>query len=360
MACVTNAFVAPLVQQVKRFPKKRVVLGTQPCLLLVTNSFDPFYKMDAITVAKSAAIINAAMVVVSVTFHIGIAVVTLALMKNGQTSKTWSVFSRLLQRPIWSFLLANDTANSKMVKKSIGWATRFATVTGVLITLAGIITPLGLYNTKSSIVQMMRLNAVNDVGLLSRAIMNRESYDEARICADGISIFSYPCPGASVYTTVNGTKTQSTEVPRNITAKFIRNSFSSYGTGAMDMQFRMFDWGVMPQFNDGSKFLLGRFAYQQTTIASTGLFASANLIIDRSETPGIGIMNVRVPFLEVGGNWSRNAFWIEPVTECVNLNVTYDYTLSDANPNTITPLLSGQTIADHGGFTNFNLKELSA
>lgn len=330
-------------------------MGTQPCLLLVTNFFDPFYTMDAITVAKSAVIINAAMVVMSVTFHIGIAVVTVALMKNGQTSKTWSVFSRLLQQPFWSFLLANDTGTSKMVKKSISWATRFATLTGVLITLAGIITPLGLYNTSSGIVQMMKLNAVNDVGLLSRAIMNRVSYVEARICADGISIFSYACPGTSVYTTANGTMTQSTRVPRNITAKFSSNSYYSYGTGAMDMQFRMFDWGVMPQFNDGGKFVLGQFAFEQTTIASTGLFASANLIIDRSETPGIGIMNVKVPFLENGGNWSRNAFWIEPVTECVDLNVTYDYVLSDASPDTITPLLSGQTITDRGGFTNFNL-----
>lgn len=74
-----------------------------------------------------------------------------------------------------------------------------------------------------------------------------------------------------------------------------------------------------------------------------------------TETRGVGILNMNSPYLETGGNWTQHAIWIEPVTDCVDHNVTYDFTVPDATPDVTTPQLSAQAITDRGRFANFNL-----
>lgn len=132
--------------------------------------------MEVLTVSKVAALINATVTALNISFHLAIAVATVAVMKNGQTPETWSVFSRPLQQPFWSILLNTDTGTSKMVRPLITWTIRFATMNSIVITLAGIITPLRLYNTNNRFVQSQTLYTVNDNHPLSQAITNRSLY----------------------------------------------------------------------------------------------------------------------------------------------------------------------------------------
>ncbi|GAB5588773.1 hypothetical protein Unana1_03673 [Umbelopsis nana] len=140
-------------------------------------------------------------------------------------------------------------------------------------------------------------------------------------------------------------------LPNNIT-----ENFTSYGgIGPLDMQFRTFQTDVIQQVADGAVFTQGVFQYQQTVSTSGTPFATSNLIIDKTETHGVRILNMNSPYLETGGNWTQHAIWIEPVTECVDHNVTYDFTVPDATPDVTTPQLSAQAITDRGRFANFNL-----
>ncbi|CAO3690075.1 unnamed protein product [Umbelopsis ramanniana] len=270
-------------------------------------------------------------------------------MQNGQSPETWSAFSKLLQQPFWSTFLSTDTGNSKYVRASINWTINYATISIIIITIAGIITPLGLYDTTSTSSQTMALNTLTDTGPLSTLYTDREGYQESRMCSNGIT--SLVCPGSSYYTTSNGTVTFNTTVPNNIMEKF--TSYNG-GIGPMDIQFRIYETGINTGANGGNGYTQGVYRVDESIITSTKLFASQNLIIDKSETPGVGILNVTVPFFQSGGNWNQQILWLEPVTECVDLNVTYDFTLQDASPSSPTLQLSNYAITDRGGFANYN------
>ncbi|KAH8553477.1 hypothetical protein BGW37DRAFT_465595 [Umbelopsis sp. PMI_123] len=123
----------------------------------------------------------------------------------------------------------------------------------------------------------------------------------------------------------------------------------------MDRQFRNFDTAINTEANGGNGYTQRTFQLQDSVITSTTLFASQNLIIDKTETPGLGILNVTIPYLQNGGNWTELVLWVEPVTECVDLNVTYDFVLRDTSPSSPELELSNISITDRGGFANFNI-----
>jgi hypothetical protein len=52
--------------------------------------------------------------------------------------------------------------------------------------------------------------------------------------------------------------------------------------------------------------------------------------------------------LEYGASWSEDLLFLEPVTECVDTNLTYDFELVSMT-NVGNPVL-----VDHGGFININ------
>jgi fumarate reductase subunit D len=109
-----------------------------------------FSLMESISVSQAATAINAIITVITVIFYIVIPIVSIYIMQNGQSPETWSAFTRLLQQPFWSTLLSTDTGTSKYVKASINWTIHYATITIIIITIAGIITPLGLYDTMTT------------------------------------------------------------------------------------------------------------------------------------------------------------------------------------------------------------------
>ncbi|KAG2186749.1 hypothetical protein INT44_002975 [Umbelopsis vinacea] len=304
--------------------------------------------MEFISAPQAAAAINVIITAVSIVFYIAIPVVSIYCMKNGQSPRTWSVFSRLLQQSFWSTFLRTDTGASKHVKASINWTIHYAALTTIIITIAAIVTPLGLYGTTTTSSQIISLNTLNDTGPLSTVYTKREGYLESRICSNAMSS-PISCPGSSYYTTSNGTVTLNTTVPGNITEKF--TSYNG-GIGPMDIQFRMYETGMTSEVDGGNGYTKGIYKLDQSIITSTQLFASQNLIIDKSETPGVGILDVKIPYVEAGGSWNQQILWLEPVTECVDLNITYDFVLQDASP---TLQLSDYTITDRGGFANYNV-----
>lgn len=56
-----------------------------------------------------------------------------------------TVASRALQSSYWPDLLRTDSVRTHGVRKDIVLLTHFGTLMGVLITVAGVVTPLGLY-----------------------------------------------------------------------------------------------------------------------------------------------------------------------------------------------------------------------
>lgn len=80
--------------------------------------------------------------------------------------------------------------------------------------------------------------------------------------------------------------------------------------------------------------------------------AIAGLVVN-TKTGGIGFRNhTTPPVLPFGGIWSEDLLFIEPETECVDLNITLDFKIPFSNDE--MDLVIDLAVTDHGGFTNFN------
>ncbi|KAF2007189.1 hypothetical protein P154DRAFT_569080 [Amniculicola lignicola CBS 123094] len=74
-------------------------------------------------------------------------------------------------------------------------------------------------------------------------------------------------------------------------------------------------------------------------------------LIVNTKTGGVGFRNhTTPPVLPYGSTWSEDVLFIEPETECVDLNITLDFNILYSD-NTFE-VVQNITITDHGGFAN--------
>lgn len=65
---------------------------------------------------------------------------------------------------------------------------------------------------------------------------------------------------------------------------------------------------------------------------------------------GIGLRNHTIPSgLPYGGRWTEDLLWIEPVTTCVDTNLTFHFTLGDRADN-----VTRVALVDNGGFSDLS------
>ncbi|KAG8818513.1 hypothetical protein FRC17_010805 [Serendipita sp. 399] len=117
------------------------------------------------------------------------------------------------------------------------------------------------------------------------------------------------------------------------------------------MQFR--------HYTQQSGYTYGYRAIVESQILRDDIFAIEGLIVDLTSTPGIGFWNHTLPTLRRGGVWSQEILWLEPVTACVNTNLTIDYQLYSPDSG---PISVQYNLTDRGGFANlpFDKPELNS
>jgi hypothetical protein len=87
----------------------------------------------------------------------------------------------------------------------------------------------------------------------------------------------------------------------------------------------------------------------ESIILRKGIFAVGGLIVDL-EKPGIGLWNHTFPTgTPNGGVWEEDVLWIEPVSTCIDANLTVDYELHDLSD---VNGLDKYNITDRGGFSD--------
>lgn len=101
-----------------------------------------------------------------------------------------------------------------------------------------------------------------------------------------------------------------------------------------------------------------RSAYRQisTLILEPSIHVVEGLIVD-TQTGGIGFRNHTGPgkALKYGSTWSEDILFIEPETQCVDLNFTFNFHLEQFD-NQPRPVVRGLYIKDDGGFSNLARK----
>lgn len=141
------------------------------------------------------------------------------------------------------------------------------------------------------------------------------------------------------------------KIPANLTEIFSSDTLDDGNTlsGAFDIQYR--PWSVDAsqgkQIDAGRSYSKGSYRALDTLILHRKTEAVDGLLVDTVHG-GVGFRNHTVPrCLQYGAKWSEDLTWLEPVTACVDTNLSFRFHLSDEDTN-ITRI----TLVDEGGFTN--------
>ncbi|KAG2186747.1 hypothetical protein INT44_002973 [Umbelopsis vinacea] len=305
-----------------------------------------------ITVAKIAAVISAGVTILQFTFGLALVIILVYLMKNSNTPTTWSVFVRMLHYSSWPTILSTDVSNADHVGKRVKLISTLSTITMMLATIAGVITPLGLLPAFRQDAAKVDLYPVNDNKILYIPMTPRTNYSETRSCS-GYLFQAAPCPGQTlVNVTGLGALQTDLHIPQNITTTFTSTPYSS----PFDLQYRRYVLSNS-DYNVSGLFPRPQLSIANSVILRNQLYATSGLIVDTTDTPGIGIGNVQIPILPHGATWKQEVMWIEPVTSCVDMKFSLNYQLdATATINSVFPSASSNiSIVDNGGFSNLNL-----
>ncbi|KAF7326948.1 hypothetical protein MVEN_02588900 [Mycena venus] len=283
-----------------------------------------------ITVGQAATVIN--IIIAFLQYTLGLAIVALLIwsIPAVNSALAWNVIGRRLHTSLWPTLLRTDTLRGSGFR--VAFFSYLSLVTTVLVAVAGIIMPLGLSTGPDlhAPLKTARASFIADTSPLGLATSPRQNYVYGRVCgANG----PMTCPGGGVNTTVIAADTVS--------------RFNATPYGPFGMQFRRY-------YNGTAGFhwpmLVPTFATTESLILRNGIFAVGGLIVDL-DNPGIGLWNHTLPTgTERGATWSEDVLWLEPVSQCVDTNLTVDYTLQ--NSPVTTNQVNNYNLVDHGGFYN--------
>ena len=141
-----------------------------------------------------------------------------------------------------------------------------------------------------------------------------------------------------------------TSIPENITRVFSAQTDGTTLSGPFDIQFRTWNVAVDDDRNTidrGQSYTQGSYRSLDSLILHNKIEALEGVIAD-TVTGGVGFRNHTAPSgLPYGGAWSEDITWIEPVTECVNTNLTFEISLGSSSNN-----ITNFDLIDEGGFVN--------
>lgn len=105
--------------------------------------------MITLTIGQVSAIIAALVFAVQILLPNALSLILVSVLKNQQSTVTWSVVERNLLSSLWPLILRTDAAASRGVDRSVKYITWFAPLGLALVSIAAVITPLGLYEVIS-------------------------------------------------------------------------------------------------------------------------------------------------------------------------------------------------------------------
>ena len=282
-----------------------------------------------------------------------------------------SVVARIIYNSWWPRVARTDATATEGVRRAVKIMSWTISLSGFLVSIAAIATPLGLYESIAAekAPTLVPFRYVEDTSPFGSGTLPRSSLGFSRICRDGLAA----CPNSDNGNVTSGFFTNGTGyamAPGGYNTRITKNLFDFLSSGAtqiaptvssvFDIQWRTYtnaqsqnvtDFLYIPSdyYDNGSTYLVGSYRPLTSLILDETWEVIEGLIVDL-KSGGIGFRNHTIPFTDspYGGTWSEDILFIEPVTECVDLNITVDYTLG----STVSGLgpIQSPAIVDHGGF----------
>ncbi|KAF4867628.1 hypothetical protein CGCSCA1_v013212 [Colletotrichum siamense] len=321
--------------------------------------------MIEITVGYVAGFVAAAIVVAQIFCPTAIALILAGFLRDTETVATWNIAGRVLQRTWWPTILQSDSVQShgaRLMISLISWA---VPIIAVLIAIAGVVTPLGLYEEIDTLGSRLgSFSYVKDSGSFGAATSQRGLHNFSRTCSWGHSLLDQgpaPCPYSESSVIVSGSnRTLNFTMPFGIDSQInptAKEIFSSGTKGRttisnfFDIEWRQLTARRRAFVDNGTEVAVGAYRQLESHIMDPSIKVVEGLIVDAANG-GIGFRNHTIPTnIDRGASWSEDLLFVEPITSCVGLNLTLDFEVNYTVPS---PSIDNLRLTDRGGFVNIN------
>jgi hypothetical protein len=196
-----------------------------------------------------------------------------------------------------------------------------------------------------------------------RTLPRTEDFALSRFCWGVIPV---PCPWSETiiiehYSNASGFSGDLPDgydrrLPRNITEIYSAGISNLPGTvsSAFDIQWRTYRKIIdAPYMFKGQPYIVGDYRHLSQMVLNDAWEAVTGLVVN-TKTGGIGFRNhTTPPPLPYGSTWSEDLLFVEPDTECVDMNITMDFNIPRSD--NATEKVENVVVTDHGGFANLDL-----
>ncbi|KAF2271016.1 hypothetical protein CC78DRAFT_563594 [Lojkania enalia] len=319
-------------------------------------------KIENLDVSTVAGLIAAGVFIVQFIIPTVFPLILVGFLKTENSAATWSVVSRTLHASHWPVILRTDSVGVQGVRGSVRIIATLEWILLSLISVTSIVTPLGLYQTvlpqdrlKEETFSYAKDLSPMGLGTLPR----RNDFGLSRFC------FGYKpeiCPWSETVFIEESNATDYTadlpegydvRIPQNITEIYSAglSKLSNTVSSVFDIQWRTYRKVLKSSImREGQPYLIGDYRHLSQLVLNDAWEAVAGLIVN-TKTCGIGFRNhTTPPPLPFGSTWTEDILFIEPETECVDLNITLDFSIPLAVDKHED--ISNLSITDHGGFAN--------
>ncbi|OQV07867.1 hypothetical protein CLAIMM_12227 [Cladophialophora immunda] len=327
-------------------------------------------NLNNISVGYVSGIIAAAIFVVQLFVPTALPVILLGLLEEKNSAATtsavgWSVVGRFLHSSYWPTILSGDTAATSKVPARVVTIAALKTFFTILIGVAAIVTPLGLYQ---DILSSQRETAsvfhyIADKSEFGYGTPPRTYLPWSRICG-GFSPANCPnSPQTITYITNATGEYWSADYYDSHVHQYVIDVFESglstqnrSVSSIFDIQSRSYTWsqinnnpGALAPDN-GSSYPVSAFRQISTMVLDDDYIAIEGLVVDM-KNGGIGFRNHSAPPVSpFGSTWSEDLLFVEPESLCVDTNLTLDFTIPISSTSGYQ--VSDLVLADRGGFAN--------
>ncbi|RJE25969.1 hypothetical protein PHISCL_01654 [Aspergillus sclerotialis] len=329
-----------------------------------------FFENGGLTVPEVSGIIAAGVFIVQYLIPLALPIILLALLKEKDSiatapAITWSVVGQFLQSSLWPVILSADSSATTGVPKRIIVVTRLKTLLAVLIAIAAVVTPMGLYERiiASDSPTPSAFHYVEDGSTFGLGTPPRTDLPFSRFCG-AMHLVACPNSFSNVTTFSNATgdyyhvENYDTRVPQYVIHAFQSglSAFNKSVSSVFDIQSRYYSWSRKTKSPDplrpdnGSSYPTSGFRPIESIILKDKVTLVEGLIVDMVNG-GIGFRNHSAPPVKgFGSEWSEDILFVVPESECVDTNITIDFTLPTYYSDTDS--ITNMVLTDHGGFAH--------
>ncbi|KAF3397412.1 hypothetical protein DPV78_008163 [Talaromyces pinophilus] len=312
--------------------------------------------MVSLTVADLSGMIAAGVFLLQLIPPIILPAILIAFITNKNSIVTWSVLGRLLHSSYWPSILRTETAASSGVGRPVLVTGYVQNAVRVLLWLASIVTPLGLYESIEPAKSQTDTGFVYlpDRSAFGYGTPSRTNASFTRICGQGA------CPGSSMsqncstegFATICNS-TVDIRMPIELRDLLVSGAanFSPSVSSVFDMQWRTYVNLDSGQGSTTGEFIVGKVRPLSVLVLDESIQLVEGLIVDMV-SGGIGFRNHTGPAASsgYGSTWQEDILFVEPETQCANLNVTLDFDIDYGNGSNL-PTIVNQVLTDRGGFS---------